>query len=386
MSDSGSNLFNALFEFHPREGHTPRENFLSEAFAHVLTTCDAARVAWLSLALGRRVQAPQFELTTRQTEYDEAHVAIYPDMRMTGVLSDGAPFDLYSEHKWNSPCVPGQLLKYLKIVEQRGNHGTLAFVCATRQQKKVAHNCDPRLKGRVFLWEDIFQALDSTPNKPDILIQFLNFMKTHGLSPGTPIESPAMVAFIQSSGFLTSLEHCANKLNDEFDWNFFPERFHGNGERTITDRWGRIAIEFATLAWKPTITVGFLYDEQDHAVSFVNRQKGIDLLLRIEAAPSDQKNIASVLADLGCRRKQLSSLASSVLLLGEPGNGNNYSTLIMRSCLGDVIAKATTQQAQMETIYQAFSAWGKALFSDGALEKAFKKAGLDGGMTGNTSQ
>jgi hypothetical protein len=52
----------------------------------------------------------------------------------------------------------------------------------------------------------------------------------------------------------------------------------------------------------------------------------------------------------------------------------------MRSCLGDIIEKATTQQAQIDAIYQAIRAWGKALFSDGALEKAFKEAGLDSGM------
>ncbi|HPC51838.1 MAG TPA: hypothetical protein PLV05_01920 [Verrucomicrobiota bacterium] len=52
MNESTPNLFNALFRFHPRDGHAPKENFLSEAFAHVLPTPDAACSAWLGLESG----------------------------------------------------------------------------------------------------------------------------------------------------------------------------------------------------------------------------------------------------------------------------------------------------------------------------------------------
>ena len=85
------------------------------------------------------------------------------------------------------------------------------------------------------------------------------------------------------------------------------------------------------------------------------------------------------MAELDRKRELLSGLASSVLLLRERGNGNAHSLLIMRSCLGDVIEKATPKRPRSETIYQTLSGWGKALFSDGLLEKAFRQAGLDSG-------
>jgi hypothetical protein len=379
MKDSAPNLFNALFQFHPRDGHTPKENFLSEAFAHVLATCGPACDTWLSLALRRPVHAAQCQVTTRQAEYDEDASSVIPDMRLKGVLKDGEPFDLSSEHKWDSPCNPGQLKTYLKLVAKRSDRH-LAFVGSSHRQKRDALSCDPRMKGRAFLWADVFEALDLLPNKPDILTQFLGFMKTHGLSPGEPIQTAAMVGFIKSTGFLASLGHTIHKLNDDFDWEFFPKRYCGDKQRDVTSRWGRIAIEFATPAWKPAITVGFLFDEWDHGVSFVNPQRGVDLLLRIEAAPDDQKNIAPAMAELARKRGILSTQAASVLLLGERGNDNEHSLLIVRSCLGDLIEKTTTQQEQLETIHRTFKTWGESLFSDGMLEGAFKKAGLDSGL------
>lgn len=380
MSSQSPNLFNALFEFHPRAGHTPKENFLSEAFAYVLATCDAARDAWLSRVLGRPVRATQFEVNTRQSEHDEDFVSVFPDMRIQGVLDDETQFDLYSEHKWNSPCNPGQLRRYLKLASKHGNGSSLVFIGASRCQKKEAEQCDARLKGRAFLWSDVFEVLEPIPAKPDILAQFLEFMKTHGLSPGTAIQPAVMAAYIQSKGFLDSLEHCANKLNDDFDWDCFPARYLAGDSRKVKNRWGRVAIEFTTPGWKPTITVGFLYDEYDHGITFVDRQKGIDLFLRIETAPGEQKNIAPALAELDRKRKKLRNLAASVLLLNEKGNDNSHSLLIVRSCLADEIQAAATQPAQLEAIHKIVCEWAGALFEDGALEKAFKQAGLDSGM------
>src|SRR5437667_10991295 len=160
MSDLPPNLFNALFDFLPRDGHSPKENFLSEGFAYVLKTCDDARDAWLTLALGQRVKSKTCEVTTRQTELGQERAPVFPDMRISGVLHNGKPFDLYSEHKWDSPCNSAQIQKYLEIVQQRGNYCRLAFIGASHRQKKHAESADAKMKGKVFLWANVFQALE----------------------------------------------------------------------------------------------------------------------------------------------------------------------------------------------------------------------------------
>ena len=71
MKSSPPNLFESLFAFHPREDHTPKENFLTEAFAYLLKTDQAVCRAWLSVILGKQADDATCEITTRQTEEDQ---------------------------------------------------------------------------------------------------------------------------------------------------------------------------------------------------------------------------------------------------------------------------------------------------------------------------
>ena len=79
--------------------------------------------------------------------------------------------------------------------------------------------------------------------------------------------------------------------------------------------------------------------------------------------------------------RKLKDVASSAFSLkGERGNGNAYSLLIVRECLGDVIEGADTQLDQLKAVYAKLIRWLDILFKDGKLEEGFRKAGLDSGM------
>ncbi len=110
MTNEKPNIFNALFEFRPRDGRTPKENFLTEAFAYVLSHCENARNQWLSHVLGKEVSEVD-ELRTRSVERDDIGQLVIPDMKISGSLSGEGRFVLYNEHKWNSKCDPSQLKK-----------------------------------------------------------------------------------------------------------------------------------------------------------------------------------------------------------------------------------------------------------------------------------
>jgi hypothetical protein len=331
--------------------------------------------------LGKKIEgATCDEIVTRETERDlDAETSIYPDLLIAGQLPDKAPFAFYCEHKWDSHCDEQQLRKYLKVAENKGKHARLVFVGANFKQKSDAAKCLESNACTCFLWEDVFRALEGIGDKSTILQEFLGFMKTQGLSPGQPLTVERMKAFLQASGFLESLEKYANKLLNEYSWDALPTRFRE--EPFVSHRSGKVAIRFpAGDEWKPWIAVGFYYDERDHKVAFVNRSKGIDLILRVAAEPKYTKNIGPALQVLKSKRKELRKTSPSVLLKGEHGNGNNYSILIVHDCLADVIEGAKTEVEQLGAIHKRLTRWLEILFKDGELETAFKTSGLDSGM------
>ncbi len=377
MRPSHPNLFESLLDFHPRESHTPKENFLTESFAYLLRTDEGVLNAWISRLLGKNIEGATCEITTRQTEKDlDAETSIYPDLLIDGQLSDGQQFAVYCEHKWNSPCDEKQLTKYRRVAERKS--ARLVFVGANYKQRSEASRCFQGSSCQCFLWEDVFETLDLVHEKSPILKEFLDFMKSQGLSPGQPLTVERMKAFLEASDFVLSLLNLAHKLHMNYSWDAIPRRFFA--ENYVHDAYGRVAIRFETEAWKPALTVGFLYDEKDHRVTFVNRDKGIDLLLRIEAEPKNTKNLQPALDVLDEKREQLKKTAASVLLKGERGNGNNYSVLVVRDCLADVIANAKSEADQLMVIHHRLTTWLEVLFRDGKLETGFRKSSLDSGM------
>jgi hypothetical protein len=147
----------------------------------------------------------------------------------------------------------------------------------------------------------------------------------------------------------------------------------------VTDRWGRVAIEFATPGWKPTMTVGFLYDGGDHKVMLLNEREGIDLFLRIEAGPKELAGINPALEVLKRKRQALTALGANVLLRGE--SGNVHTVVLVRTCLAHLIAETTTEEEQVNRVHREVESWIDALFEDGKLEAAFIEAGLSSGLT-----
>lgn len=380
MSEPAPNLFNALFDFHPRDNHTPKENFLSEGFAYVLKTSKPARDAWLSEVLKRKVESSDTEIFTRIFER-LGKTGVFPDMLIDAKLQDGKSVRIYSEHKWDAICDPVQLQNYFDVAI-KSSDACVIFIGSTHKQlqaaRKVRLGSEKKELHGCFLWEQVFQTLNAVSKKDEILSQFLDFMKTHGLNPGERLTLEKMQAYLLSNDFEQSLMRATEKLSSEHEWNIIPARFHPH--KQVTNRFGRIAIEFAAPGWKPTITVGFLIETLGHRVVFTNQSKGIDLLLRIEAMPELLRSAEPALVALRKKVPDLKKEAASVLLVGERGNGNGHSLLLVRTCLWDVIEGAKTESEQLECVYNRLNSWLTILFEDGELERSFKASGLDGGL------
>ena len=116
----------------------------------------------------------------------------------------------------------------------------------------------------------------------------------------------------------------------------------------------------------------------------IDEEKGIDLVLRVAAGDAEllkEDYLRSAWSFLQQKRNLLLGKADSALLVREPGNGDEHSLLIVRSCLADVVSvsSATTESGQVDLIYEKVRDWAVTLFQDGSLDAALSRAGLDGG-------
>ena len=159
-----------------------------------------------------------------------------------------------------------------------------------------------------------------------------------------------------------------NKLLTDYDWKIIPARYREYPE--VKNRFGRVALEFATKGWAPTITLGFLHSPANHGVSLTAPETGIDLMLRIETSPTNDP--AQAIAGLAGKTPALRKAGARVLLKGEAGNKNPHNLLIAQKSMLAVIDGKITERNQLAVIYAVFSEWLNALFADGQLEEALK--------------
>lgn len=210
--------------------------------------------------------------------------------------------------------------------------------------------------------------LEDVDSQDALLAEFIEFMSAKNLNPGPPIEAQTMRNFLASVNFKSQLMRYASKLLNGYDWMSVPERYRSSPE--ARDRYGRIALEFKTAGWNPTLTVGFLYDPSDHGVTFTAPGESIDLFLRLECSPIANKDAEIALHSLGEKAKLLRVLGPRVLLRGDNGNHNRNSLLIAQENLMSVIGELSEERAQIETIYHKLLGWISCLFEDQSLENA----------------
>ncbi|TLY36953.1 MAG: hypothetical protein E6K60_06170 [Nitrospirae bacterium] len=182
-------------------------------------------------------------------------------------------------------------------------------------------------------------------------------MDTHGLGPGKAITPDLIKAFMTSQGFLGQLKRYANKLlnGNGCDWPFLPQPY-------------RVEFPWSEGRWSPAMTIGFLYNRDNHAVEFTSPDS-IDLLLRIEAKPETNPNPAAVLDVLRRLVPQLQRNDTRALTKGQRGNG---SLLIVQRSLARAIEGQGTEREQLDAIHRQIKEWCATLFSDGQLEAALR--------------
>jgi len=366
------NLFKALFSFRIRDGHSPKENFLTEALVYALRKNPTAMREWVKLLTDGAISARSVEINTRLTHIDdENYSSIFPDVHVSGCDTREKTFNLVVEHKWDSPCSLPQLKRYAKL-KGAGEGRFLAFVCVSAQEKKAADKFPKAefdgLSYKTVLWRDVYRILFAINPKDRMLEELLSFMKKEGLGPGKAITTQEMQAFLVSRGFKRQLDRYCQRLLNEYDWGSVPAKFHYSPK--VTDAWGRTAIVFSESSWKPAIAIGFLYDPADHGGQLLKPEEGIDLAIRIHADPAANPSPTEALELLDQRAAELRRQGAVVQTKNQPENNNKHTLILIRKSLGDVISDAATEDEQIEAIYGQLEKWCLILFADPKLLNA----------------
>ncbi|MBI4700961.1 MAG: hypothetical protein HY744_07340 [Deltaproteobacteria bacterium] len=99
------NIFRSLFTYRSREGRSPKENYLTEAFAHALQESPDDCRAWLAQVLGLPVGSigKQIHVETQVSlASDDGAARAVIDM-VIHAQAGGAQATVLCEHKWDSP-------------------------------------------------------------------------------------------------------------------------------------------------------------------------------------------------------------------------------------------------------------------------------------------
>jgi len=362
-----ANLFGQLFTFRPREDYSSIENFLTESFAYFLRRDKDVCEAFVARVLGRKIKIEGYDLETQRVERLPGRTR-FPDLELMFRASSGETYAIISEHKWNSEIRPEQLADYQEILSSKdADHRHLVTIVAGANQQREAQLAPLTLPidRTHLLWEDVYRVLKNLNKQDSLLGEFLEFMESHSLNPGRPIDSETMKAFLSSLDFKAQLTRFTNKLFYEHSWTIIPKRYLTKPE--IRDRYGRVGIEFRTPGWNPTLVAGFLYDPRDHMVT-LTRAESVDLFLRIEADATTNERIEEILALLSQKGKLLSTKGPRVLIRDEPGNDNRWTLLIVQQSLASVIKNSFEEREQIEAIYNRLYEWLNWLFEDPSVE------------------
>ncbi|HRD68168.1 MAG TPA: hypothetical protein PKY50_18705 [Candidatus Competibacter sp.] len=342
--------------------------------------------AWLSLMLDRSVEVNEYYVLTQNSEHvgDEGQI-VFPDLKVEAHFGTDK-ITVYCEHKWDSSCNHDQLRNYARCAQKDQNRSPsiVTFVGANRKQVFEARKLLPDVVQKVVYWEDIYRSFSKIDNPSKMLKEFIAFMAIQNIG-STPMDITNLRLLPKMPVTLRQLDRAANRLLDEFSWDFLDNRYRaakqvGNGAfPCVINRFGRIGIEFMTdEPYTPAIVAGFLYDGSNHGVDFTRPDNGIDLLLRLEADPRQNKDCFRILDLLKegrsriAQEEQAQQHRTRVRVRDEAGNGNTWSLLIAQKCLADVIGDLDSETEQLHAIYDYFRQLITTLFRDPELERALK--------------
>ena len=293
MSKRQESIFSALSSYSPQPSMNPRENFLTELLAWIVNNVDAFGEKYVSFLLnachavnpGAEDNEAEIEAVTQQ------HVSTgYIDMV---IYDKGRKNAFICEHKIDSPLSENQIKKYMDNSRELEPDYRFYSVLLTKRESQHVEPADV-----MTIWSKITQLAKDTLDDESLMLtesdqfvleQFVDFMNMEGLGVSDPINCSNLLTYFSALEVSKGIEKIFRGLtNPEIQWQqiipgieAFPSP-RDDFRPCFENKWGRMGISFFS-NWRPGLFAGVILDGTDHRLEPVDRSKGPDLVVLLDA-------------------------------------------------------------------------------------------------------
>ncbi|MCF8231820.1 MAG: PD-(D/E)XK nuclease family protein [Bacteroidales bacterium] len=272
-------LFNSLRKYPITESRNPIENFLTEAFAWLLSSYPAFSEYFLNVfikdKLTNNIKISNSGYWSTQKSFNQ----YYPDM-----VYEYNRNALIFEHKVWSNLHESQLENYRNYASKNYDNYDIILITAT----KIQHDQKPDL---ALCWEELYYMIDKwikNSNSKDVFLfeSFQNLLLNEGIGPPAPISHASILYYYISKNLENNIVKLINRVisNYQIDNLFTNKNINQINDFALRpykkEKWGRIGIELFD-DWKPSIFIGFLLDGQDHCTTLLLGEKSPDFSIII---------------------------------------------------------------------------------------------------------
>jgi len=361
-------IFSSLKSYIPSATRDPQEDYLTQLFAWMLANVPQMGAKFCRLLLAS-VSVPAFSVGEGDEVSVETQVTVAGG-RVDMLLKVGQN-GFVCEHKVMSGLGDRQIDRYASSFS--GHAGTFYTVLITATTLQQTQPADIRL-----VWAHVYDFLVSERGNYEgefgfLLDHFIKFLQQQGLGRIEPITMANILGFLPGRDLVGKLHSLLPKLAAR-DWlaacpglaNLNPTgqyspQFH-------TSRWGRVGIDYfpqETNRWQPGLFAGVLIDEYEHAINFVDRVLGPDIVVFLEfdyypKQKNDVEEQAMARRTTYLRHANYSTLRARLALdsgafrfMGEVAR-NPWRILVLQQPLANVIRGAEGEGEQLDRLYGAF--------------------------------
>lgn len=261
-----SNLLVNLRKYRPRENTDPLENFITEAFAHLLrssTTITGALITYINTLLDDDIAwgEGEYQVSTQENFGNK-----FPDLVLKRETSA-----LVFEHKVHADLHHEQLHFYRQYAAENFSDYRIILITAQEYQHQQSPDC-------AFCWNNVYSLVKKHLDdvEPEVLWyakEFMALLKSENLGPVAPINPVAIQHYLEARALdeqLASLFRLATL--PQVNWPLKPDFVPviNDLSKRIEQRFG---IEFRpvdndlTRGWFPGVFQGVIFDGSDHKLS-----------------------------------------------------------------------------------------------------------------------